>query len=86
MFFWEEIYYGTDIAEFNRLRNLLESHNIPIRTKVSNTRGRMANNIIMGGNPLVLNTTGMNSCEIQQFCILTKYKYVVKARTLISQK
>lgn len=85
MFSWIEIYIGMDYKEFTRIMNLMESNQIRTKTKLKNINNRMTNDVILGGSPLVLNSTGMNS-ENEEYKIMVKKENVEKARYLISRK
>lgn len=61
MFSWVEIYSCFSYDEFLKAQNMLIYRDIPIKEKVYSTRERMANNIILGGRPDILNTGGMRS-------------------------
>lgn len=85
MFSWIEIYIGMDYKEFTRIMNLMERNQIRTKTKLKNINNRMSGNVILGGNPLVLNSTGMNSGN-EEYKIMVKKENVEKARCLISRK
>lgn len=74
-----------DYKEFTRIMNLMESNQIRTKTKLKNINNRMTNDVILGGSPLVLNSTGMNS-ENEEYKIMVKKENVEKARYLISRK
>ena len=65
--------------------NLMERNQIRTKTKLKNINNRMSGNVILGGNPLVLNSTGMNSGN-EEYKIMVKKENVEKARCLISRK
>lgn len=85
MFSWIEIYIGMDYKEFTRIMNLMERNQIRTKTKLKNINNRMSGNVILGGNPWVLNSTGMNSGN-EEYKIMVKKENVEKARCLISRK
>lgn len=84
MFSWVEIYSCFSYDEFLKAQNMLIYRDIPIKEKVYSTRERMANNIILGGRPDILNTGGMRSPN-QQYIIFTKKGYVREARALLGK-
>lgn len=63
----------------------MESNQIRTKTKLKNINNRMSNNVILGGNPMVLNSTGMNSGN-EEYKIMVKKENVEKAHYLISKK
>lgn len=85
MFSWKEIYFTTDLAEFIRVRYLLEDQNIPTKMKIYSTRAKKSNMIVLGGYPFKLNTLE-KVAPMEAYRILTKQDYVTNALTLISQQ
>lgn len=58
---WEEVYFGYDEKVFYAILHQFTAAEIDFRDKKSNImRNRMVQNIIFGGNPLIMNTAGMN--------------------------
>ncbi len=78
MFSWVRIYSSSDYDEVVRMENLLEEHGIFAKTKIKNVRERMADNVILGGNPIVLNAHGINS-PYREYQILVRREYAEEA-------
>lgn len=82
MFAWTTIYSGMIYEEFIRIENILTSNQIKMKTKVKSNRNRLANNVVMGANPAVLNAGGMN----QEYKIQVKKDDFERACFLIQNK
>lgn len=82
MFSWTELYYGMDYAEFLRIEHLMECNHIKIKSKVRSNRDRLSNDVVLGGSPFTLNSSGMNSFN-EEYQILVKKDELDKARSLI---
>lgn len=54
MFSWIEIYSGMNYEDFIRIENIMENNLIKIKTKVKSNRNRLSNDVVLGGNPLIL--------------------------------
>lgn len=52
MFSWKEVYITYSQPEQIRIQKLLEEHHIPVKIKVQSNRGRIADDVILRGNPL----------------------------------
>ncbi len=62
MFHLKKIYCGFDVNKFCQIKDFLEKEGIEKKVKISNpVQERLHKNILLGGNPLVLNTLGVNS-------------------------
>jgi hypothetical protein len=84
MFSWKEIYNTTNLSEFLKVRNLLESQHIPTKIKVYSTRGKNPNMIVLGGYLLALNTAEI-AVPLEAYRLLTKHAFVDHALTLIAK-
>ena len=61
MFRFKKIYSGFDVHKFCQIKEFLENEGIEKKIKVSNpTQERLYKNVLLGGNPLILNTVGTN--------------------------
>lgn len=59
MFRFKKIYCGFDVHKFCQIKEFLEKEGIEKKIKISNpTQGRLHKNVLLGGNPLILNTVG----------------------------
>lgn len=72
LFMWTEVYVGIDPVQFNQMRERLDAANIRFKTKVESTRSRMANNLILGGDPVVLHTAGVRNDRIYYIYVKRK--------------
>ena len=84
-FLWTELYGGMDYKEYTRIQNLMDANSIPIKTKIKNLRGRMADNVRFGGNPLVTNTVGVCSMN-EEYRIKVKKNDYEKAKTILRKE
>ena len=86
MFFsWTELYSGMDYKEYTRIQKLMDANNIPMKAKVNNLRGRMADNARFGGNPLVTNTVGVCSMN-EGYRIKVKKNDYEKAKAILRKE
>ena len=86
MFFsWIELYSGMNYKEYTRIQSLMDANSIPIKTKIKNLRGRMADNARFGGNPLVTNTVGVCSMN-EEYRIKVKKNDYEKAKTILRKE
>lgn len=84
MFLWTELCATKKLEEYVKIRDTLESHHIPTKIKVESSRNRMANDVVLGGNPFVLHDGGMKESN-QVYQIYTKKQYLNEARKLIAE-
>lgn len=84
-FLWTELYGGMDYKEYTRIQNLMDANSIPIKTKIKNLRGRMADNARFGGNPLVTNTVGICSMN-EEYRIKVKKNDYEKAKAILRKE
>lgn len=84
MLSWTELYRTGKISEYTKIRYTLENHHIPTKIKVISSRNRMANDVVLGGNPFVLNSGGMKESD-QVYQIYIKKQYLNEARKLMSE-
>lgn len=82
IFSWTELYSGMDYKEYTRIQNLMDANNIPMKAKVNNLRGRMADNARFGGNPLVTNMAGVCSMN-EEYRIKVKKNDYEKAKAIL---
>lgn len=82
--FWKEAYIGTNQVEFTRILARLNEHDIETRERVDSLRSRMAENVIMGGDPLILNDTGAGASG-QTYYIFVRGKDLDGARAVIEK-
>lgn len=83
--YWKEIFTTTDFLEYTKAQKILENQKIPVKVKISSIRDRMSNNIILGGNPFILNTMGMTAPP-KEYRLFTKKEFISSACKLISEK
>ena len=80
---WVEVYLGSQMNEFLRIKYVLQQNHIEYKTKTDSARGRTARGVIAGGNPFVANSAGAN---YQMYYIKVKKQDEQLARFLISKR
>ena len=83
MFSWKEVYITYSQPEQIRIQKLLEEHHIPVKIKVQSNRGRIADDVILRGNPSALNSAGMRTDSMNEYRILTKKSSLDTAKRLL---
>lgn len=78
LFFYEEVYIGYDVTVFHAIQDALDFANIKYKTSTDSIRGRMANNVLLGGDSMMLNSIGMKN----QYTYRISVKYKDKERAL----
>ena len=73
MFSWIEIYIGQSAEEFYHIIDIFKKENIRFKTKITDlSRKRMSRDVLFGGDPLILNTIGMNFSSLREYKIYVK--------------
>lgn len=84
MFSYAEIYISQNADEFYRLTNMLENENIRFKTKITDmARSRISRDILFGGDPFIVNTTGMKASVFTEYKIFVKKDQEYTAREVV---
>lgn len=75
MFRFKKIYCGFDVHKFCQIKDFLEKEGIEKKIRILNpTQERLHKNVLLGGNPLVLNRLGTNSEQVEYTIWVDKTK------------
>lgn len=78
--------YRNDPEEFYNLKKLLNDEGISAKFVASNPNSkRMFGNILLGGEPLILNTFGMRASNLEEYKIFVKKENEYNAKYLIQK-
>ena len=82
---WKELCVTYSRQEQIEIVNTLEKNNIPVRVKVSDSRERFARNIILGANPVTVNSTGLKTELMNSYTIHVKKNYYTQAKWILNK-
>ncbi len=82
-FKWKELYTTFSLEEQLKISRTLTEHNIPVKVKFIDSRNRMSKNVILGANPMIVNSAGLSPNYSSSYVIYTEKKFYDKAKNLL---
>lgn len=83
IFKWRELYRTYSQKEQIYFCKKLRQQDIPFKIKIHSLRSRMANNVLMRGNPMVENSANMKTDAMNEYVIYTTADFLEQAKQML---
>lgn len=79
-FKWKELYTTFSLEEQLKISRTLTEHNIPVKVKFIDSRNRMSKNVILGANPMIVNSAGLSPNYSSSYVIYTEKNFTTEQK------
>lgn len=82
---WRELFVTYSLQEQIKIVNILEENGIPAKVEIKSSRDRLANNVILGANPIAVNSSGLKTELINSYTIYVSKDDYDEAKSVLGK-